>query len=265
MKVSVITVTLNNIKGLLKTYDSLRFLKSDYEWIVIDGGSEDGTVKWLNQQDDVNLRWISEPDSGMCDAMNKGWHLSVGKWVYFLNGGDFLIRSFDHILDFYPEEDMITGRVKICMPDGNITEKIVPGLDWERENFTSGNHIVHQATLLRRDLLEKYGPYDLNYPIVADFEYWIRLHVKGARIKFVDDVFAAFLLGGRSTQRCNFLQMQTERRAVLRAYGYINKLTSFLMGTKLWCKFYLRECLEYAVHSYSSGRKQILGNTTEKA
>ena len=247
VELSIITVVLNNLAGLRRTAASLTDVKCHYEWIVIDAGSTDGTVAWLKQQDRAGLRWLSEPDNGMCDGMNKGWRLASGKWVFFLNGGDYMVNNLNHLLCVQAETDMITGRVNICFPDGQPTSVVFPKQHWRREDFIKRFTIAHQATFLRHDLLERFGPYDLNYPITADFEYWVRLQSNNASIEFVDDIIAGFILGGRSTQRDNFLRIEAERRNVLRKYGYITRLQSVAMAIKFWCVFHIKSLLLFFV------------------
>src|SRR5689334_2579961 len=85
---SIITVCLNNLQGLKKTKASIEQLEGNYEWIIIDGESNDGTVEMLERINQPNIRWISERDSGLYDAMNKGISYSSGTYVVFINSGD---------------------------------------------------------------------------------------------------------------------------------------------------------------------------------
>ena len=238
--ISVITVVLNNLDGLRKTADSLKFIKCDHEWIVIDGGSTDGTVDWLVWKNGDRLRWISEADAGIYDAMNKGWSLAVVEWVCFLNGGDYLIKCFDHLLSEHSEADMITGRVAIYHADGRPTGGLCPKLHWDRSDFITRCPIAHPATFLRRNLLYRFGPYKKNYFWVGDFEYWVRLHSQRAIIVFVEDVISGFQLGGISTQRNYVLKIEAERRSILCDYCYITKMQSFLMGIRFRFLFFMK-------------------------
>lgn len=89
MKISVITVCRNDLKGLIGTYESLKIQSHQtFEWIVIDGNSSDGTQAWLTENHDLPGSWISEPDKGIYDAMRKGWERSGGEYVIFMNSGD---------------------------------------------------------------------------------------------------------------------------------------------------------------------------------
>ncbi len=86
MLFSVITVTRNNLVGLRRTHESLRIQScGDYEWIVVDGASDDGTADYLKK---TGANWVSEPDRGIYDAMNKGIARAQGRWLIFMNAGD---------------------------------------------------------------------------------------------------------------------------------------------------------------------------------
>ena len=88
MKISIITVCRNDRKGLEKTLESIRAQDcADYEWRVIDGNSSDGTAEWLRENHTLEGGWISEPDNGIYDAMNKGIGAAVGEYVAFMNSG----------------------------------------------------------------------------------------------------------------------------------------------------------------------------------
>ena len=98
MKLSIITVNLNNRDGLQKTIDSVVSQTfKDYEWIVIDGGSTDGSKELIEQYADHFTDWVSEPDKGIYNAMNKGIGMASGEYIQFLNSGDSLVSG--HVVD----------------------------------------------------------------------------------------------------------------------------------------------------------------------
>jgi len=91
---SIITVNLNNEVGLSKTIESVQNQTyRDYEYIIIDGGSIDGSLNILNEYSQIFTHWVSEPDSGIYDAMNKGIKFAKGEWIIFMNSGDFFANK----------------------------------------------------------------------------------------------------------------------------------------------------------------------------
>lgn len=178
-KISIITVNYNHKDGLERTVNSvLSQTYSDLEYIVIDGGSTDGSVAILaNFADNADLKnvfqYVSEPDKGTYDAMNKGLALATGDYVLFLNSGDVLASS--HVLsDVFSQEhraDLIVGRQyqlrngRKCMAHRILSEEV-------NKQFLISNTLPHQATFIKRELLQRLGGYDLNFKIVADWVFW---------------------------------------------------------------------------------------------
>ena len=95
MKLSIITVNLNNLEGLKKTYESVVSQTfTDYEWLVIDGGSTDGSREFIEQHQDKFAYWCSEPDKGIYNAMNKGIVRAKGEYLNFMNSGDYFALTY---------------------------------------------------------------------------------------------------------------------------------------------------------------------------
>ena len=167
VKLSVITVTMNAVKGFLTTARSIAaqdFLSR--EWIVIDGGSNDGTIAIIRDFDQHITYWTSGPDRGIYDAMNKGLAKAGGEWVIFMNAGDFfpdketLTRIFSAP---FGGADVIYGDALI--PYGKFTRVKYAGQPGE---LVKGMVICHQAICARRSLFPASG-FDPGWPIGADF------------------------------------------------------------------------------------------------
>ena len=193
---SIITVTLNNLGGLKKTHDSLRIQNNaDYEWIVIDGGSADGTADYLKT---TTAQWISEADRGIYDAMNKGLERACGDYMLFLNAGDALAA---------PD---ILAKLKLAAeqtPDfiyGDSYEESGTSTFYKKSRSHSaimtGMFTHHQAMLYRRAALGDLR-YDLNYKIAADYDFTARFLQKTDRILYYPFPFCIFESGGISQQR----------------------------------------------------------------
>ena len=157
---SIITVTYNNLEGLHRTYESLiEQSTKDYQWIVIDGGSEDGTVAFLSGLDLGNLEWVSAPDLGIYDAMNKGIAYATGTYIQFLNAGDVLAgRETVETVSKY-QGDIIYGD---AMEGVEIKYAYDPFL-YKAALFTH-----HQSIFYKRELLGALR-YNLDYEIAADY------------------------------------------------------------------------------------------------
>lgn len=158
LKVTVITVTYNDITLLKKTLGSLLSLspKNLFEFIVIDGNSTDGTSSYLSDLEEDRLTWISEPDNGLYDAMNKGISMAKGEWLWFINSGDYIQGN---IID---PSWLDTQYPFILLPlfdNGNPFQKHYP--PWQIP-------YCHQGILFKRDESIKYNP---ELTIAADYKY----------------------------------------------------------------------------------------------
>lgn len=221
MKLSIITINYNNCTGLKKTIDSVICQTwRDFEWIIIDGGSTDGSkelILSLNDNPDANLiYWCSEPDKGIYNAMNKGVCHAVGEYLVFMNSGDAFADK-DTLTKIFEEgytADIIIGRT-ISWDDGRIvssrnSDEVSPFLHLLYSSYP------HQATLIRRTLLQKY-PYVEDYKIVSDWKFWMDAIVFGeCSIAFSDVIVAKFDMEGISNANSELNNL--ERKDVLRSY-----------------------------------------------
>lgn len=166
LKISIVTLNLNNLDGLKKTAYSIPKLDG-IEWIVIDGISTDGSLEFLSTLDRKPDILISEKDSGIYDAMNKGIQLSHGEYVNFMNAGDFFEENFFRNCkhEFDGSSDIIYGNT--LLDDGKLL-KSPTNLDFF---YILNKMINHQSLFIKRNLLLKY-PFNLKYKIVAD---WVQV------------------------------------------------------------------------------------------
>lgn len=202
MKVSIITINYNNRKGLCNTIDSVISQSySDIEYIVIDGGSTDGSAELIRNKQEEIAFWISEPDTGIYNAMNKGVAHATGDYCMFLNSGDYL-HSENSIAEFVSKlngEDMLMGRVQ-CVPSGRIAYTDV-SYPFTMLDFYTGCPVPHPACLIRRSLFDE-QLYDETLKIVSDWKFFMSMIVfKNHSYSLVDTVVTDFLEQGVSSNR----------------------------------------------------------------
>lgn len=204
MRLSIITINYNDCAGLLKTIKSvISQTFKDFEWIVIDGGSSDGSRELIEQYADHFAYWVSESDKGIYNAMNKGIKVAQGEYLQFLNSGDSFSDSkvLEKVFVKDYEEDIIfSKRVLMCFGDGTTKEVVR-----EKGNFFTPFNLIdqninHQSAFIRRELFERIGYYDESYRIIADRKFFfdsILLH--NAKTAMLDFVLVHYDGGGISS------------------------------------------------------------------
>lgn len=215
MLVSIITVNLNDSVGLERTCASV-FKQSftDYEHIIIDGASVDGSLDYIETHSDKFSYWISEPDSGVYCAMNKGIRQAKGKYLLFLNSGDILCNnSLSSISKNLHSVDFIYTNINIRDGSKTYVEKPPEILSFR---YLYDNTPPHQSTFIRREIFKKLGNYDESLRIVSDWKFFILAVCKyNATYLYVDKILTTFFLGGISSNPENRKQMEAERNQVL--------------------------------------------------
>ncbi len=204
---SIITVCYQAAAALRKTLESVRDQDfSQYEHLVIDGGSRDGTVELLQSQTSPRLRWISESDEGLYDAMNKGLAMASGQFVWFVNAGDLiegpevLTRLATRVT---PEVDILYGDVRMVSPEGQVlgtrsevtTQRTPVVLKWQDMKY--GMVVSHQAFIPRKSICDPY----ISSNLCADIDWVIKCLRKSRSTVNTRMILARFETGGLSRQR----------------------------------------------------------------
>ncbi len=233
--VSVVTVCLNAARELEGTIKSvIGQLGIEFEYVVQDGGSSDGTMNIIRKYADVLASWRSEKDCGPYDAMNAAVDRCRGEWIIFMNAGDSfatddaLLRMFSRVPD---DADIVYGH-HLYRRAG--AEDLHRAADFEttwlrlQKGDLSFDWLKgipgHQATAARRDLLSRLR-FDLTYHIAADHEFYFRARKQGARFSHCDEVIAIYASGGLSAQRYD--QCRTELARIARTYGDVRGADQF--------------------------------------
>jgi len=230
---SVITVTYNAEPTLERTMKSV--LEQTYphiEHLIVDGNSKDGTVALIQQYANEKMVWVSEPDNGLYDAMNKAVGMAGGDYLCFLNAGDtfFAADSVERMIhSFYDDNspDIIYGETAIVDEEGAFLHmrrlKAPTRISWK--SFRLGMVVCHQAFIVRRELFE---PYDLTYRFSSDFDWCIRMMKEAKTILNTRLTLINYLNEGMTT--ANRKASLKERYSIMtKHYG---KVTAFLFH--LW-------------------------------
>lgn len=210
MKISVITVTYNSAVTVQNTIESvLRQDYQDYEYLVIDGGSRDNTIDILKEYEPKfggRMRWISEKDKGMYDGINKGIRMATGAVVGIINSDDFYHRTdiFDIINRTFEEDNnvqAIYGDVRFVRPDNlEKTVRYYSSKYWKIWQFRFGFMPAHPTFFTYKKNFDKFGYYQYDYHIAADYELLIRhLYTNHVPAKYVPLDYMKMRIGGRST------------------------------------------------------------------
>lgn len=204
MKISVITVCLNAKDTIEKAFESLKNQTyKNIEHIVIDGVSTDGTFDIIHKYKDSITCLVSEKDSGIYNAMNKGLKYVTGDIVYFLNATDSLhdknvLQKVVNDFKKHPDLELLWGDIEFT--EKGKKPRIHKNNDVNIKNDFLYNNPCHQAIFYKSDLFKKYGDYDEDIRIFGDLDFNVRVLVTNdARCKYVPEVIACFEIGGIST------------------------------------------------------------------
>ncbi len=220
-KLSIITINYNDKKGLQKTIDSVvNQTWKDFEFIIIDGGSIDGSVDIINKyQKEINY-WVSEKDTGVYNAMNKGIKMAVGEYLIFMNSGDIFVDSnvLFKIKDKLQNGVGILYGKSIYSKDAIYVRSETPP-DKLGFYFFYISGLNHQATFIKRELFFKYFLYNEEYKICSDWEFFIYTICKGNEsYLFVDEFICDYDLSGISANPENQKLYYSEREKSLQSY-----------------------------------------------
>ncbi|TDD98398.1 glycosyltransferase family 2 protein [Flavobacterium cellulosilyticum] len=215
-KLSIITINFNNLKGLKRTVESVvNQTWKDFEYIIVDGGSTDGSAEYIEKQNTDIDYWISESDKGIYHAMNKGIAKATGEYLLFLNSGDHLNdssvlkKNYVHLKD----KEIVCFNIKEVRDNSISIKKCPIEITFE---YMVKDSIPHQSTFIRKSLFEKIGLYDQQLKIVSDWKFFIiALGKYNATYLYVDDDFSTFYIGGISSHIDNYQKMLKEKEFVI--------------------------------------------------
>lgn len=229
MKVSLITVCFRSAGVIRTALESVLAQKGvDVDYIVVDGGSNDGTVEILKEYESKfagRMRWISERDEGMYDALNKGIKMAEGDVVGILNADDmledentlaFIASSFDQGVD------CVYGDIRFVRGESKKTTRYYSSKRWRPWMHNWGFMPAHPSVYVRREVFDRVGGYKLGYDISADFEWMVRLLCKErVKARYLPRSIVTMRLGGKSTAGLKaMLKLNRENVRANRENGY---------------------------------------------
>ena len=227
MKLSIITINRNNAEGLQRTLESVAAQTCrDFEHIIIDGASTDGSVDAIKEyaKTSKNIHWVSEPDNGIYQAMNKGIQKAMGEYLLFLNSGDFLVEHdvIERVIKQCNGADIVSGRCNVS-DKGEVvwTSPYLPQITLYTL-YSVG--LPHQSTCIRKVLFEQLGYYREDFRYNSDIEFWYRAIIfNNCTAKGIDIIVADYNLGGISSKEVKSKAYQKEMQEIL-SMGFLPKV-----------------------------------------
>jgi len=241
LKFSIITVVFNSKSALEKTIKSIKEQEyKDIEYIIVDGGSTNGTVDIIKKYEKFISAWVSEPDKGIYDAMNKGLKKATGDYVWFLNAGDEIYSpdTLNYINSIKGNADAYYGEVEYIDEEGKnmgtrTLKKPPDSLIWE--DMDKGMVVSHQSIIVKRD---KAVYYNLDYKYCSDIDWMIRTLKNCWTIKNLNRILSKFLIGGYSKK--NIIESNRERFKILRNhFSLLKVLKSHVYLSVKFLKYYV--------------------------
>lgn len=233
-KLTIVTVCRNALDDLQRTVTSVKAQTfSDYEYLIVDGGSTDGSAEWLDTQE--GIKWISEPDKGIYDAMNKGVQMAAGEWIIFMNAGDtfYTPEVLQQVVPFLKDpHGLVYGDISKERKGHEVIKRA------EKPHNAHRMICCHQALFTRTTLL-KDTPFDTSYRLSADFKFFKQMYLRAVPMRHISVVIARFDTRGESnTHRTEGLReniriiQETDTRSWER-FGFILRLRFTILWSKL--------------------------------
>jgi glycosyltransferase involved in cell wall biosynthesis len=240
-KLSVITIVYNNVKDIERTM--LSVLNQTYpniEYILIDGASKDGTKDIIYKYKSRLAQFISEPDRGIYDAMNKGLSLATGDYVLFMNSGDEIYApvTVAEVFDTAAAADIYYGETEMFNEQweslGQRRHHSPENFDWQ--SFKYGMSISHQAIYVKRSLAE---PFNLEYKYSSDIDWIIRAAKNASSIVNTHSYVAKYLVGGVSKKK-HLASLKERFQIFTKYYGLVPNLINHIFIAVNLAQYYIR-------------------------
>lgn len=228
---SIITVVYNDVENIEETIKSVINQSYDnFEYIIIDGGSNDGTIEKIEKYREKIDCFVSEKDDGIYDAMNKGIKKAKGEFLFFLNSNDFLynenvLKDIAKISEDNKKEEIVYGRQILRYSDSLKEDNIRPQKIPKKE-ISTGSIVYHQAVFVKKSVFERIGIFSVKYKIAADYDFFCRCFVGGINFFCVNEIVSIFTHGGRSSR--TILSYQESLQIIRKYFGIVAAFSFFL-------------------------------------
>ena len=215
MKISIITVCYNSAATIEKTIQSVAAQTyKNIEYIVVDGNSKDTTVAIIKKHEAVITKWISEPDKGLYDAMNKGIEMTTGDIIGIINSDDTFYNNLvlEEVAKFHANNkiDASVGNIVQHKENGNVVRRY-SAQNWQPEKLKIGFMPPHPSIFFKRELFQQFGGYNLGFKIGADYELITRFFLKNKIVwKYSGITTTAMLVGGLSSSGTSSYKLITK-------------------------------------------------------
>lgn len=227
--VSIITINYNNAAALEKTIESVMNQGfDDKEYIVIDGGSNDESLNVIKKYSAGINYYVSEKDHGIYDAQNKGIKAARGKYLLFLNSGDFLCNNkvLQTVFSTQPVADIIYGNMRINWGNNSISTGKMPAVITAEHMYR--DTLWHPVSFIKKELFENYGNYNQNYKLVADYDFFFKTIIANkVSTQYIDLEICEYNTEGQSSNPANKALEKEERRSVMQSYLSAEELAYF--------------------------------------
>ena len=227
-KLSVITICYNE-PNLEATCESIvNQTWQDFEWIVIDGGSNKETLDIFEKYKHRINKFVSEPDKGIYDACNKGIKLAEGEYLNFMNAGDSFYNSkvLENVVATNSNEDILYGDINARYMDN--TEKIIAFPEQLNEVFFFNDNINTQGIFAKRDLFLQYGNFDTQYKIASDYDRWLKFYSESKTFKHLPIVIANYKMDGISSVEKSQKLLLEEKSTIQSKYFSQSEINKFM-------------------------------------
>ena len=235
--ISIITV-VRNAQGLIEEtlHSVAQQTFGDYEYLVLDGASTDGTAEIVRGHQPAPTYFHSEPDRGIYDAMNRALQIARGEFVYFLNAGDRLYAkdTLERIAPLLRDCDFYSGRVRIMSEQGADLERYYPEPMPSLALLWHGCSIAHQASFVRRSLMLQLNGFDTSLRSSADYELWLRIRKLHVRTELSATTIAWYRNGGLSSNRATRIIRDREDAQILLRHGILGAKSAALLKYFNW-------------------------------